>query len=111
VKSKTFLIQSEGLGHGDDRLGSLLMGNFLRVLAESKEKPGKILFWNKGVLLVCEGSGVLVPLKSLESQGVELLACTTCLQYLGVEDKLRVGQPTTMVKAIESLQGEDVVSL
>ena len=111
MKSKTFLIQSEGLGQGDDRLGSLLMGNFLRFLAENKEKPGKMLFWNKGVLLLCEGSGVLAPLKALEASGVEIFACTTCLQYFGVEDKLRIGKPTTMAKTIESLIGEDVTSL
>jgi hypothetical protein len=56
MSSKVFLIQSEGLGRGEDRLGGLLMANFLRLLGESKDKPGTMVFWNTGVRLVCEGS-------------------------------------------------------
>ena len=56
MTKKIFLIQSEGLGRGEEQLGSLLMANFLRLLGESKEKPENIVFWNTGVRLVCEGS-------------------------------------------------------
>ena len=35
MKPKVFLIQSEGLGRGDDKLGMLLIANFLRLLGES----------------------------------------------------------------------------
>ena len=100
---KIFLIQSEGLGRGEEQLGSLLMANFLRLLGENKEKPESIVFWNTGVRLVCEGSKVLDHLQRLESQGVTILACTTCLEYLDLMDKVAVGKPTTMVKSIESM--------
>ena len=50
MSSKTFLIQSEGLGKGDDQLGIMLMANFLRLLAESKDKPATLIFWNNGIL-------------------------------------------------------------
>jgi len=88
MTKKVFLIQSEGLGRGEEQLGSLLMATFLRVLGESKEKPESIIFWNTGVKLVCEGSRVLDHLKKLEEQGVMILACTTCLEYFELEDKL-----------------------
>ncbi len=81
MQSKTILIQSEGLGRGNDQLGLMLMTNFLRLLGESKDKPAVLIFWNAGVKLACEGSEVLVYLKKLEEQGVEILACTTCLEY------------------------------
>ena len=103
---KVLLIQSEGLGRGDDRLGVLLMANFLRLLGESPLKPTRIIFWNGGVKLVCEGSQVLDHIKKLELQGVELLACTTCLEYFDLTEKLKAGKPTTMVKSIESLMNE-----
>lgn len=108
---KIFLVQSEGLGRGDEHLGSMLMANFLRLLGESEEKPSSLLFWNTGVRLLCEGSRVLDYLKRLEEQGVELLACTTCLEYFELTDKLAIGKPTTMVKSIQSMLGCDVVSL
>ena len=111
MTKKVFLIQTEGLGRGEDQLGSLLMANFLRLLGESKEKPETIIFWNTGVRLVCEGSKVLDHLKRLEEQGVILLACTTCLEYLDLKDKMVVGKPTTMVKSIESMFSGNVVTL
>jgi sulfur transfer complex TusBCD TusB component (DsrH family) len=79
MPSKVFLIQSEGLGRGDDKLGTLLMANFLRLLGENKDKPSTLVFWNDGVRLACEGSPVLDHIKRLQEQSVEILACTTCL--------------------------------
>ena len=111
MKGKMILIQSEGLGRGDDRLGALLMANFLRLLAESQEKPGSLVFWNTGVRLVCEGSLVRAHLERLEQQGIEVLACTTCLEYYGLTGKVAVGKPTTMVKSIQSMLDGDVITL
>jgi selenium metabolism protein YedF len=108
---KIFLIQSEGLGRGDEQLGSMLMANFLRLLGDSEDKPSSMIFWNGGVRLLCQGSKVLEQLKRLEGQGVELLACTTCLEYFELTDKLAVGKPTSMVKSIESMLNSDVITL
>ena len=80
MKSKSLLIQSEGLGRGDDTLGGLLMASFLRLLGEKENKPKTIIFWNGGVKLVCPGSEVLDHIRKLENAGVEILACTTCLE-------------------------------
>ncbi|HEY92297.1 MAG TPA: sulfurtransferase-like selenium metabolism protein YedF [Dehalococcoidia bacterium] len=111
MKSKVFLIQSEELGRGDSRLGSILMVNFLRLLGESEGKPSSLVFSNTGVRLVCESSQVLDHLKRLEKQGVEILACTTCLEYFDLMDKLVIGKATTMVQCIQSMLSCDVVSL
>jgi selenium metabolism protein YedF len=111
MPSKTILIQSDVLGRGNDELGQLLMANFLRLLGESKDKPAALLFWNTGVRLVCEGSWALAHLKRLEDQGVEILACTTCLEYLELADKLAAGKPTNMLKSIQSMLASDMVCL
>jgi selenium metabolism protein YedF len=111
VSSKVFLIQSEGIGRGDDKLGKMLMANFLRLSGESKDKPATLVFWNSGVRLVCEDSPVLDYVKRLEGQGVEILACTTCLEYFELIDKLAAGKPTSMVKSIQSMLSSEVVSL
>jgi selenium metabolism protein YedF len=111
MRTKIFLIQSEGLGRGDEQLGSILMINFLRLLGESQDKPGSMIFLNTGVRLLCQGSKLLESLKQLEKQGVELLACTTCLEYFELTDSLAVGKPTNMVKTIQAMLDSDIVSL
>lgn len=111
MSSKTFLIQSEVLGRGNDELGEIIMSNFLRLLVESPDKPASLVFWNTGVKLVCEGSWALVHLKKLEEQGVEILACSTCLEYFDLTEKIKVGKPTNMVKSIATLLQENVVCL
>ena len=111
MAKKNFLIQSEGLGRGEDKLGGLLMANFLRLLGESKEKPEGLIFWNTGVRLVCEVSKVLDHLRRLEAQGVTILACTTCLEYFDLVEKVQVGKPTTMVKSIETMFDGNIVTL
>jgi selenium metabolism protein YedF len=112
MAAKVFLIQSESIGRGDERLGTMLMANFLRLLGEASDRLVSIIFWNTGVRLACEGSEVLHYLKKLEGKGVEILACTTCLEYFDLVDKLAVGKATTMVKSVESLLSDrEVISL
>jgi hypothetical protein len=81
---KVFLIQSGGLGRGEDRLGVMLMANFLRLLGDSKEKPSTLVFWNIGVRLVCENSPVLDPLKRLEEQWIEIFTRLLNPSYLTI---------------------------
>ena len=111
MPSKTILVQSDVLGRGNDELGQLLMANFLRLLGESQEKPATIIFWNTGVRLVCEGSWALNHLRTLEEQGIEILACRTCLDFFELTEKQKVGQPTNMLKSIESMLTTDMVCL
>jgi selenium metabolism protein YedF len=109
--AKTILIQSDVIGRGNDEIGQLLMSNFLRLLGESKEKPATLIFWNTGVRLVGEGSWALGHLKALEKQGVEILACRTCLDYFELTDRILVGLPTSMDKIIHSMLTSDMVCL
>ena len=111
MSSKVILIQSEVLGRGEDELGELIMSNFLSKLAESPDKPASLVFWNTGVKLACEGSWALVHLKKLEEQGVEILACATCLEYFDLTDKQKVGKTTNMVKSIDAMMNSDMVCL
>ena len=111
MASKVFFITSDVIGKGEDELGGMLMANFLRLLGESQERPSAMVFLNSGVRLVCDGSHVLGHVKKLEEQGVEVLACTTCLEYFDLMDKIKIGKPTTMVKSIQSMLNSDMVCL
>jgi len=111
MASKVFLITSDIMGRGEDKLGELLMANLLRLLGESSNKPATMIFLNRGIRLVCEGSNVLNHIRRLEEHGVEILACTTCLEYFDLTDELEAGKPTTMAKSIQSMMTADVISL
>lgn len=96
------LIASDTLGRGDDRLGSRLMQSFLHTLGALTSRPETIIFINNGVKLVTHGSLVLEDLRRLEGQGVEILACGTCLAYFQI-DKVAVGQVSDMHTIADTL--------
>lgn len=111
MKPKVFIIQGEGIGRGDDKLGKVIMATFLRLLGDNAEKPKAIIFMNAGVRLCAEGSDVIKHLEKLADKGVQILACTTCLEYFDLMEKLAVGKATTMVASIQSMMEYDIVSL
>lgn len=101
-----------GMGEAPEGLQQTLVAKFLSLAAQAEEKPAKILFYTEGVKLVCEGSPVLQWLRILEDAGVELIVCSTCLEYFGLIDKVRVGKVGGMPGILAALQEADkVVSL
>jgi selenium metabolism protein YedF len=105
VKAGTdvLLIASDQLGVGDEALGQLLIATFINTLAETKPRPSKILFINRGVMLTTEGSRVLDTLQQLEKEGVQIFSCGTCLNHYQLKEKLKVGQVTNMYDTVNSL--------
>ena len=111
--SIVLFIASDVLGRGDNQqLGSLLMQSFLHTVGSLKSRPETIILINNGVKLVIKDSLVLGELRQLESQGMEILACGTCLSRLQLIDKVAVGQVSNMyIIADTLLRAEKVVSL
>ena len=91
------------MGAGNDELGATLMKGFLYALSQQEALPRTILFYNGGAKLTTEGSASLEDLKTMESQGVEIMTCGTCLDYYGLKDKLQVGSVTNMYVIVEKL--------
>lgn len=107
-----FVFTRNGMGEAPEGLQQTLVVKFLSLAAQAEEKPTKILFYTEGVKLVCEGSPVLQWLRILEDAGVELIVCSTCLEYFGLIDKVRVGKVGGMPGILAALQEADkVVSL
>ena len=53
---------------------------------------------------------VVKTLQALQSQGVEILTCGTCLNYYGLTEKLRVGEVTNMyVIAEKQFQADCII--
>ncbi len=97
-------INSNLLGVGDEALGGILMRSFLRTFLDLEKKPSRFILINSGVSLATEGSPVLETLSALSEQGVEILACGTCLDFYGLKEKMRVGRVSNMYEIVESLQ-------
>ena len=91
------------MGSGDDELGALLLRSFLKTQAQLDRKPEAILFYNDAVKLCCEGSLLLEDLRALESAGIEIIACGTCLNFFELDDQLRVGRVTDMLEIASRL--------
>lgn len=107
--STVMLIGSESLGRGSDELGAILIRGLMHTLAEGNRRPSALIFINSGVKLVTADSPVLEDLRSLASQGVEILACGTCLGYYELKDKLAVGQVSNMYSIVEAMLDADKV--
>jgi selenium metabolism protein YedF len=103
------LVTSDLLGHGDDQLGSKLMGGFLKTLQEMGDELWRLVFINNGARLSVEGSTVLPSLKELKDQGVPIFVCGTCLTHFNLLDKLRVGKITNMLDIVTAMQLADKV--
>jgi selenium metabolism protein YedF len=90
------VLSSDKMGEGDEKLGRTLMKGFIYALTELEILPKTILLYNNGAKLSVHGSDSLPDLKLLESQGVEILTCGTCLNFYDITEKLGVGSVTNM---------------
>jgi intracellular sulfur oxidation DsrE/DsrF family protein len=92
MKSIAYLITSNGMGSTTEQeLKHKLITTFLNLTGEHQPLPTAICFYTDGVKLACEGSAVLEQLQKLETAGVRLILCQTCLNYLNLQDKVKVG--------------------
>jgi selenium metabolism protein YedF len=98
-------ITADTMGSGDDELGGLLLRSFVKTQAELENPPEAILFYNNGVRLCCEGSLLLDDLRALETSGIEIIACGTCLNFFELADELAVGRVTDMLEIAGRLAG------
>jgi selenium metabolism protein YedF len=98
-------VPSDCFGRGPAELGERLMGALFHALVEVSPKPDKIIFMNAGVKLVVEGSRALEDIRALGAQGIEVLACGTCLSYFELTEKLAVGRVSNMYDIATALLG------
>lgn len=113
VSNRTVVFAGDrGFGRSDPELGNILMRAFLTTVADLAHPPHTIVLTQGGVRLACEGSPVLEQLTVLESKGVELLVCGTCLDYFGLMDKLQVGRISNMSEIVGRLmEAERIIPL
>lgn len=98
----TLLITRKGMGETDNELQIKLIQTYFRLIDEADTLPAVICFYAEGIHLVVEESPVLESLQSLESKGVRLIICNTCLNFYGLIDKVAVGITGGMTDIIEA---------
>jgi len=109
LDKKTFIINSQFFGHGDNELGEQLMGSFLRKLWSLDKRPDRIIFYNTGVKLLAEGSPALDALDGLAKEGVDLIACGTCATHFDLKQKIVVGRVGDMNEIATSMMSSSSV--
>ena len=97
------VIAADAIGRGDDELGRILMRAFMPIFLEVEPQPDTIIFMNGGVKLTVSDSPVLEDLQTLANEGVEILACGTCLNYFDLTDKIAVGEISNAYTIAETL--------
>ena len=98
------VVPDEHMGRGENtELGHVLMRAFFHTLGEVEPLPDAIIFFNSGVRLVVNGSAVVDDLRMLMEEGVELLACGTCLGYYELKESVAVGTISNMYTIAETM--------
>jgi intracellular sulfur oxidation DsrE/DsrF family protein len=90
-RATVIVIARDGMGDAPKELRDKLLRSYLTLLAQNGMLPRVICFYASGVHLVVEDSPVLAELQGLEALGVRLVACSTCIDYYGLAERVRVG--------------------
>ena len=109
MKDTIIQITNDGMGKGDPALQHKLIIKYLELIQMNEGLPNAITFYTDGVKMVVDGSPALEQLHALESKGVRLIACSTCLEHYGLIDKVKVGIVGGMTDIIEAQTKADKV--
>lgn len=105
------VINRFGMGHGNQELGEVLVGAFLKKVWARSVKPETLVLYNEGVRLIAEGSPYLDALSGLEEQGVEIVACGTCLDFYEIKE-VKVGRRSDMNEIVNfMMDAEKVITI
>lgn len=112
MKDTVIQITNDGMGKGDLALQHKLIVKYLELIQMNENLPNAITFYTDGVKMVVEGSPALEQLRALESKGVRLIVCSTCLEHSGLSEKVQVGIVGGMTDIIEAqVKADKVITL
>ena len=94
---------SDRMGEGNEDLGHLLIGNFIKSIKDLDVLPSKIVFYNMGVTLGSSESPFAGELSMLEQMGVTLLFCATCVGHYSLGDKITAGKMSNMFEIAQAM--------
>lgn len=102
------LLTHATIGGDDKELGEVLMKAYLGALSHGV-LPAAVILMNEGVKLALPRTSSAEHLQTLESGGVEILVCGTCVKHFGIETA--VGRISNMFEISQYLaEAHHVVS-
>lgn len=103
TKDILLIVGTDTMGK-DEELGKILMKGFFETMKVTREIPHTIFFLNAGVRLTTVNDESIKILKEIESMGVEIFSCGTCLKYYNLESELKVGHRGTTNHIVEGIK-------
>lgn len=100
------VFSADQMGRGNEELGQILLKGFVFALTQQEKVPELLLFYNHGAKLSCEDSPLLEDLKTLERLGSKIMTCGTCLDYLGIKEKLAIGSVTNLFEIAQIISSK-----
>ena len=108
-KNVVVAITSDKMGSGDDELGGKLINSFFKVLPLVQPLPSAVVFYNSGVKLAVAGTPVEEYLKEIETKGVQLYLCTTCIDFFSLKESVMLGRISDMYQILNVLNEADLI--
>jgi selenium metabolism protein YedF len=102
-KDLFIIIASDTMGK-DEALGKILMKAYLDTMKTYKELPHTMFFLNAGIKLTTIDADAVSVLKEIETMGVEIFSCGTCLKHFNLESDLKVGYRGTTNHILEGIK-------
>lgn len=102
-KDVLLVISTDTMGK-EEEIGKILIKGFFETMKVTKEIPHTMFFLNSGVKLTTVNDEIIQVLKEIESLGVEIYSCGTCLKYYNLESKLKVGHRGTTNHVVEGIK-------
>jgi len=102
-KNLLLVVGSDVMGK-EEALGKVLMKAFFDTMKVYKQLPHTLFFLNTGVNLTTVDTDIVGLLKDMETMGVEIYSCGTCLKQYNLESQLKVGHRGTMNIVVEGMQ-------
>ncbi len=104
LKKKLLLVVGSDIMGREEALGKVLMKAFFETMKVYKQLPHTLFFLNTGVYLTTVNPEIVALLKDMETMGVEIYSCGTCLKQYSLESELKVGHRGTMNLVVEGMQ-------
>ena len=104
LKKKLLLVVGSDVMGKEEVLGKILMKAFFETMKVYKQLPHTLFFLNTGVNLTTREPDIVGLLKDMETMGVEIYSCGTCLKQYNLESELKVGHRGTMNLVVEGMQ-------
>ncbi len=96
------------MGSGDETLGRKILATCLRKLHAFPDLDAIVLY-NAGVQLAKVDSFVARELELLHDDGVDILACGTCVEHFDLVGKLIIEKPSSMDEILATMRAADKV--